>query len=366
MKTSSIPIPQKKTMSEIPSGSSTTSISAKQQLRREQLFDSLISAQVIDLHKIRSISWAGVPKKFRARIWRLFLDYEPVNSSNRELTLDHKRNDYFDCLERVYSPSQRRLWTNTQKQTEMQISKDLPRTKIPLLRNERVQIIFTRVLFTWAVRHPASGYVQGMNDLLKPFFFVFLADRNNGELDQIENLDNLDSFSEDELKIIEADCFWCFSKLLDNLQDVYTKDQPGLYKMLDSLASIIDRVNPELSHHIQSEEIQYQEFAFRWINCLLVREFSLPMIFRLWDSYLSNHQRISSTHVYTCAALLNHFASTLMNENHSDFVIEIQSVNPDDWTSKDMEELIAQAYVYEKIFAQDVPHRSTSLPNLRI
>jgi hypothetical protein len=33
-----------------------------------------------------------------------------------------------------------------------------------------------RVLYIWAIRHPASGYVQGINDLITPFFVVFLAE----------------------------------------------------------------------------------------------------------------------------------------------------------------------------------------------
>lgn len=32
-----------------------------------------------------------------------------------------------------------------------------------------------RVLYVWAIRHPASGYVQGINDLVTPFFEVFLS-----------------------------------------------------------------------------------------------------------------------------------------------------------------------------------------------
>jgi hypothetical protein len=27
----------------------------------------------------------------------------------------------------------------------------------------------------WAIRHPASGYVQGINDLATPFYQVFLS-----------------------------------------------------------------------------------------------------------------------------------------------------------------------------------------------
>jgi hypothetical protein len=34
--------------------------------------------------------------------------------------------------------------------------------------------MFERILYIWAIRHPGSGYVQGMNDLVTPFFAVFL------------------------------------------------------------------------------------------------------------------------------------------------------------------------------------------------
>lgn len=33
----------------------------------------------------------------------------------------------------------------------------------------------------WAIRHPGTGYVQGINDLVTPFFFVFLMEvRDSG------------------------------------------------------------------------------------------------------------------------------------------------------------------------------------------
>jgi len=36
--------------------------------------------------------------------------------------------------------------------------------------------LFERILYIWAIRHPASGYVQGINDLVTPFFVVFLSE----------------------------------------------------------------------------------------------------------------------------------------------------------------------------------------------
>ena len=58
-----------------------------------------------------------------------------------------------------------------------QVLVDVPRTNpdVPLLHTEFVQRSLERVLYVWALRHPASGYVQGVNDLATPFYAVFLS-----------------------------------------------------------------------------------------------------------------------------------------------------------------------------------------------
>ena len=372
------PIPQSSTPPPPPIHQVTSSKNNQKELKLLEL----LQQPVINLHRIREITWNGIPTRFRAEVWKLYLDYLPVNAAIRQATLNHKRQDYFDFVDRIFVESQRFLWTSAQKEIDSQIMRDLPRVKHPLLRQLRVQQTFERILFVWAVRHPASGYVQGMNDVLHPFFLAFLAPYIWG-LSEDSNFTNnipndleakinsemtpadLEKITDEQLKIIEADCFWCYSKLLDGLQDVYTRDQPGLYRMLRSLSTVIDRVDPPLSSWISNEDIDYQEFAFRWINCLLVREFSMDLVFRLWDNYLSNILKISSMHVYTCAAFLEILSPKIIGQPHADFIITIQSILPDSWNLTDMEEIIAQAYVYDKMFTSSPSHlKSSSVPVL--
>lgn len=33
-----------------------------------------------------------------------------------------------------------------------------------------------RILYVWHIRHPSSGYVQGINDVVTPFIVVYLSD----------------------------------------------------------------------------------------------------------------------------------------------------------------------------------------------
>jgi hypothetical protein len=337
--------------------STTNSVSCESSARRSletrtDRFTALLKDSPVDLEALRNISWAGIPAVYRAATWRLFLDYEPVNASNRLSTLKHKRNEYFDSVNRIFDGNRRDMWTAIQRAAHSQILRDLPRTSHSLLRTERVQLLFERVLFIWSVRHPATGYVQGMSDLLQPFFFVFLtpycSDQNIGSVIALSDLNWLE---EDLIREIEADCYWCFSKLLNGLHDLYTPGQPGLSHMLSLLSSVIDRVCPSLAAHIRNEEIHYHEFAFRWINCLLVRELPMNCLLRVWDSYLANAMKIPTMHVYICAAVLIEMSSKLVDMSHAEFVLQAQTVHQENWSMNEMELIIAQAFVFESLFS---------------
>lgn len=41
-----------------------------------------------------------------------------------------------------------------------------------------------------------------------------------------------------------------------------------------------------LAAHLESENVEFMQFAFRWMNCLLMREISVQNTIRMWDTYL--------------------------------------------------------------------------------
>jgi hypothetical protein len=43
-----------------------------------------------------------------------------------------------------------------------------------------------------------------------------------------------------------------------------------------------------LYNHLQHQGIEFIQFAFRWMNCLLMREIPLKNTIRMWDSYQVN------------------------------------------------------------------------------
>ena len=122
-----------------------------------------------------------------------------------------------------------------------------------------------RILYIWALRHPASGYVQGINDLVTPFYFAFLSqhlprDRQVTEVD-------VDALSQQELDEVEADAYWCLSKLIDSIQDHYTDAQPGIQRMVFKLSHLIRRIDAPLHAHLDEQGLQFIHFAFRCGRC---------------------------------------------------------------------------------------------------
>ena len=90
-----------------------------------------------------------------------------------------------------------------------------------------------------------------------------------------------------------------------------------------ALEDLIGRIDADLNSHFSRECVQYNLFAYRWINCFLMRELSLPLIVRLWDTYFAEEQDqgFKSFHVFICAAFLLQFSEQL--KVWSDFFIII-------------------------------------------
>ncbi|XP_045503456.1 TBC1 domain family member 22B [Colias croceus] len=311
-------------------------------------FQQLLDSSVLDLDELKQLSWSGIPIKARAVAWRLLAGYLPANTERRTETLDRKRADY-KHLVRQYYDSER------EEDTYRQIHIDIPRMSplVALFQQITVQVMFERILYIWAIRHPASGYVQGINDLVTPFFMVFLQESApNKELDNFP----LDSLTEEQRDIIEADSFWCLSKFLDSIQDNYIFAQLGIQYKVNQLKELIRRIDLPLHEHLQTHGVDYLQFSFRWMNNLLTREIPLPCTIRLWDTYLAESDGFATFQLYVCAAFLLHWRERLMQErDFQGLMILLQNVPTQNWTDSNISMLVAEAYRLKFAFA-DAPN----------
>lgn len=56
--------------------------------------------------------------------------------------------------------------------------------------------------------------------------------------------------------------------------------------MVSTLGELIARIDAPLAKHLSDEGIEFIQFSFRWMNCLLMREFSIRNVIRMWDTYV--------------------------------------------------------------------------------
>ncbi|XP_065119515.1 TBC1 domain family member 22A isoform X2 [Paramisgurnus dabryanus] len=313
-------------------------------------FKQVLAGPNTDLEELRKLSWSGIPRQVRPITWKLLSGYLPANAERRESTLQRKRQEYFGFIEQYYDSRN----DENHQDTYRQIHIDIPRTNplIPLFQQASVQEIFERILFIWAIRHPASGYVQGINDLVTPFFVVYVFEYIEEE---VENF-NVSSLQEEVLRNIEADSFWCMSKLLDGIQDNYTFAQPGIQRKVKALEELVSRIDETVHRHMQQYEVEYLQFAFRWMNNLLMRELPLRCTIRLWDTYQAEPEGFSHFHLYVCAAFLVRWRKEILEEkDFQGLMILLQNLPTMHWGNEEVSVLLAEAYRLKFAFA-DAPN----------
>lgn len=367
----------------------------------------LASDTIINLQDLRKLSWNGIPNELRALSWLLLLGYLPTNKSRQSSTLKRKRQEYLDGLGSVTiefhedppdnNSNVSLSNVNRDKQLYHQIKIDVKRTNptLKLYSYSATQVSLRKILYLWAVRHPASGYVQGINDLSTPFYQIFLNNyiwqlqrKQQGELEDEDlfipgymagtdeedpeeqkllndpqlmqyNLENFNTewLSARVTSIIEADTYWCLSRLLENITDNYIHQQPGIIRQVNELKNLISKIDVELLNHFEQEGIEFIQFSFRWMNCLLMRELPMQLIIRMWDTYLSETPLGFNTfHTYVCAAFLIKFSSDLKEKDFQEIILFLQNPPTSSWTEKDVELMLSEAYIWQSLYKNASAH----------
>ena len=386
---------------------------------RRGRIERLLASKAVDVAALRDASWAGLPDDLRPDVWRILLGYAPPAAERRPAALARKRREYADWLPTTFgAPGADLDRSEEEEATYKQIGLDVPRTAAgaPFVAHPRLQQSLHRCLYVWAMRHPASGYVQGINDLATPFLAVFLEERlrenaaagsasaarggegarrdyfffgrtasedDGGEGDaegggtaaeQSEQPPAQDdgglqlgpdapetpssarrvegavaaavsALPEALLLAAEADVYWCLCEMLDRIHDHYTFAQPGIQVKCDSLAELVARLEPRAAANIEEQGLQFLQFAFRWFNCLLIREVPFCCAPRLWDAYLAEGDDFPDFLIYVAAALLLTFSSEVCTMEFQDLVMFIQSLPTKEWDVADLDMVLSRAFM---------------------
>lgn len=141
------------------------------------------------------------------------LGYLPVNSMRRNQTLERKRAEYRDAIAQHYDIDDD-IRTAQEQETLRQVLVDVPRTapEVGLFRNDRIRRCLSRLLYIWAMRHPASSYVQGINDIATPLIAVFLSSYFDGK--DVLDGEVMDEVSDEAMNEVSTGYRFCNEELL--------------------------------------------------------------------------------------------------------------------------------------------------------
>ncbi|KAF8829037.1 hypothetical protein HHX47_DHR3000561 [Lentinula edodes] len=318
---------------------------------RKHKFVDCLSNQDVNIAELRKLAWAGIPNELRPMAWQLLLGYLPLASPLRAATLARKRNEYTSLVEVAFARDRE----GVDQQIWHQIEIDVPRTRpgVRLWMYGSTQRSLERILYVWAIRHPASGYVQGINDLVTPFFQVFLSAYIDSDPEEFDPA----LLPKSVFNAIEADSFWCLSRLLDGIQDNYIFAQPGIQRSVRRMADLVARIDAPLSSHLESQNVEFMQFAFRWMNCLLMREISVQNTIRMWDTYLAEGpDAFSQFHLYVCSAFLVKWSEKLRQMDFQGIIMFLQSLPTQGWGDHEVEMLLSEAFVLNSIWHNAQSH----------
>ncbi|CAI9290484.1 unnamed protein product [Lactuca saligna] len=311
--------------------------------RQTNLIQAL-SRKIINMRELRRLASEGIPDSagIRSTVWKLLLAYLPCDKALWSSELAKKRSQYNQFKEDfLMNPSEitRKLedsaslqngentsegkgllprseiphgehplslgktsvWNQFFQDTEIidQIDRDVKRTHPDIdffcgdsASSKANQDSLRNILMVYAKLNPGIRYVQGMNEILAPLFYVFKNDPD-----------------EDYSRNAEADTFFCFVELLSGIRDNFVQQLDnsvvGIRSTILKLSLLLKEHDEELWRHLDiTTKVNPQFYAFRWITLLLTQEFIFTDSLHIWDTLLSDPEGPQETLLRVCCAML--------------------------------------------------------------
>ncbi|XP_027939147.1 TBC1 domain family member 13-like isoform X2 [Vigna unguiculata] len=326
--------------------SSASASSAADDISSQTQLLTELSRKMIDMRELRRVASQGIPRAaapaLRPTLWKLLLGYLPSDRALWSSELTKKRSQYrhfkddllmnpSEITRRIYNSAahdiddaksetrillsrsqithedhplslgKTSIWNQFFQDTELieQIDRDVKRTHpdIHFFSGDSQlaksnQDALKSILIIFAKLNPGIRYVQGMNEVLAPLFYVFKNDPD-----------------EENAAFAEADTFFCFVELLSGFQDNFCQQLDnsivGIRSTITRLSQLLKEHDEELWRHLEvTTEVNPQFYAFRWITLLLTQEFNFSDILHIWDVILSDPEGPQETLLRICCAML--------------------------------------------------------------
>ncbi|KAH9411542.1 GTPase activating protein [Ordospora pajunii] len=312
----------------------------------EQVFGN----EVIDEKILRDLCFGGIESRFRGMAWRVIFRIVGLRKGMHMKEIEMKHMKYIEMASKIGYACQggyggeckgcagrrdtdvtgcgKKRVTSVSKKIMHQIDIDVKRIdmKYRIRLGTDISYVYYRVLLLVAYRRPTLGYIQGMADILVPFILVF---------------------SQENSEKMESSAYFCYSRLLDEIQHNIIGLQVKMIKKLETVVKIID---PSYHAFLKEVGIEMHMFAFRWFNCFFIREFKVPTIYKVLDTIFAS-DNICESLLYFGVALLMKFKNVLVGNDFSHGILFLQNIYENEWEEAEVELMLSSAKFYRNVMS---------------
>jgi hypothetical protein len=134
------------------------------------------------------------------------------------------------------------------------------------------------------------------------------------------------------------------------MKENYLKGFDGATNLLKKFRNLVEKCDKELLILLEQNEVQVFHFGFRWIFCLLLREFPVFLSIKLIDYYLVEDINPGILCVYLSTALLLKFSYKIKAMHREEIIMFLQSLPTSAWGEQDIKLLVSEAFGLRSFF----------------
>lgn len=299
--------------------------------QKEEVLDKILSNSFVDLKQLKDACWGGIPGKYRGKCWRIFLRTVGLSNATYQDNIETKRNDYLERKNNV------KLDYRIVQQIELDVMR-IEKDKKVFDGIDYSQMLIN-ILKVYAHERTVVSYIQGMSDILATFLVVFIE----------EDLSHIDADLRDDT--VESSSYFCFARLVDNIQDNYIDFQKSVFKMMKKLREIVEILEPSIIRHFLRVNLEIHMFAFRWFNCCFIREFDTESALFILDSmFSSSFITFHDFMLFFGVTLLISFKEDILSKDFGHCLMFLQDIQSSHINLKELQILLSKSHVNYNIF----------------
>ena len=192
-----------------------------------------------------------------------------------------------------------------------------------------------RILYIYAKNNKDVGYVQGMNSILAPIYYCY-------SMDNICDKEN-----------IEADAFWSFSFLMDDIKKMFQQKNDslkgGIFDKIILLELMISKIDKDIFNRlIKKNRDDSFYFVIKWISLFFSQQMIMPDLLRLWDIIFCEEDRYYFVFLFSLA-ILEYKKKEILKKDYYEIVENLQNIK-----IANVEEIINLAFNIKKIHQKEI------------